>query len=454
MKLSDLLRMSWQSLLKRKFRTFLTVLGVVIGVISIVVMVSLGIGMKSAMLEEMESYGSMKSIEVTRGYSDMSSSDDKEKKDEHFLNDALVAQFEQLEHVDFVVPQLSVDSVIKIGKYQMNIRIIGLSPEGMLAMNPKVGAGQLPLSDKTLELFYGNLVPMYISNAKTGQYIYWETGEWPDVDFMNETPYVIFDAERYYSHGQTDANGQLIQAPKKYLIPTAGVLEGGQDDYSSMSYDVYCNIDALKATLKKEFKGRVIPGQPTKKGGKPYKDIMYNTIIVYVDNMDNVTAVQDIIKDMGYNTYSQAEWIESDMQILNIVQLVLGGIGAVALFVAAIGITNTMSMSIYERTKEIGIMKVIGCKISDIQFMFLAEAGFIGFIGGIIGVSISAVLSVVINWLIRTYATEMGMQYISVIPPWLILVSIIFAVLIGMIAGFFPSLRAMKLSPLSAIRNE
>ena len=198
----------------------------------------------------------------------------------------------------------------------------------------------------------------------------------------------------------------------------------------------------------------MIPGQPTKKGGKPYKDIMYNTIIVYVDNMDNVTAVQDIIKDMGYNTYSQAEWIESDMQILNIVQLVLGGIGAVALFVAAIGITNTMSMSIYERTKEIGIMKVIGCKISDIQFMFLAEAGFIGFIGGIIGVSISAVLSVVINWLIRTYATEMGMQYISVIPPWLILVSIIFAVLIGMIAGFFPSLRAMKLSPLSAIRNE
>lgn len=452
MKLSDLLRMSWQSLLKRKFRTFLTVLGVVIGVISIVVMVSLGIGMKSAMLEEMESYGSMKSIEVTRGYSDMSSSDD--KKDEHFLNDALVAQFEQLEHVDFVVPQLSIDSVIKIGKYQMNIRIIGLSPEGMLAMNPKVGAGQLPLSDKTLELFYGNLVPMYLSNAKTGQYIYWETGEWPEVDFMNEKPYVIFDAERYYSHGQTDINGQLIQAPKKYLIPTAGVLEGGQDDYSSMSYDVYCNIDALKATLKKEFKGRVIPGQPTKKGGKPYKDIMYSTILVYVDNMDNVTAVQDIIKDMGYNTYSQAEWIASDMQILNIVQLVLGGIGAVALFVAAIGITNTMSMSIYERTKEIGIMKVIGCKISDIQFMFLAEAGFIGFIGGIIGVSISAVLSVVINWLIRTYATEMGMQYISVIPPWLILVSIIFAVLIGMIAGFFPSLRAMKLSPLSAIRNE
>ena len=181
---------------------------------------------------------------------------------------------------------------------------------------------------------------------------------------------------------------------------------------------------------------------------------MYSAINVYVDKMENVTAVQDIIKDMGYNCYSQAEWIESDMSILNIVQLVLGGIGAVALFVAAIGITNTMSMSIYERTKEIGIMKVIGCKISDIQFMFLAEAGFIGFIGGVIGVTLSGILSVVINWLIKNYATEMGMEYISVIPVWLVFISVIFAVLIGMIAGFFPSLRAMRLSPLSAIRNE
>ena len=454
MKLSDLLRMSWQSLLKRKFRTFLTVLGVVIGVISIVVMVSLGIGMKQALLEEMESYGSMKSIEVTRGYGDYSSSDDKEKKDEHFLNDALVEQLLAIEHVDFVVPELAVNAIIKIGKYRADVQIKGVSPEGLIAMKPDIGEGELPLSDSELKLFYGNLVPMYMCNDKTGQYVYWETGEMPEIDFMADTAYVVFDTERYYSHGQTDINGQLIPTPKKYLVSAAGVVAGGMDNYSAMSYDVYCNIDALKAALKKEFKGRVIPGQPTKKGGKPYKEIMYSTILVYVDNMDNVTAVQDIIKNMGYNTYSQAEWIESDMSILNIVQLVLGGIGAVALFVAAIGITNTMSMSIYERTKEIGIMKVIGCKISDIQFMFLAEAGFIGFIGGVIGVTISGILSVVINWLIKTYATEMGMEYISVIPPWLILVSIIFAILIGMIAGFFPSLRAMKLSPLSAIRNE
>ena len=453
MKLSDLLRMSWQSLLKRKFRTFLTVLGVVIGVISIVVMVSLGIGMKSALLEEMESYGSMKSITVEMGYMDRGETDDK-KKDEHFLNDSLVEQLSTLEHVDYVVPELRLSCIIKIGKYRIMTDLIGLSPEGMLALNPEVGLGKLPLDDNTLELYYGNQVPMYVINDKTGQYIYWETGEWPEVDFMNEQAYVIFDTDRYYMHGNTDENGQIIPAPKKYLVPAAGVNAGGEDDYSATSYNVYCNIEALKAAVKKEFKGRLIPGQPTQKSGKPYKEIMYSAINVYVDKMENVTAVQDIIKDMGYSCYSQAEWIESDMSILNIVQLVLGGIGAVALFVAAIGITNTMSMSIYERTKEIGIMKVIGCKISDIQFMFLAEAGFIGFIGGVIGVTLSGILSVVINWLIKNYATEMGMEYISVIPVWLVFISVIFAVLIGMIAGFFPSLRAMRLSPLSAIRNE
>ena len=454
MKLSDLLRMSWQSLLKRKFRTFLTVLGVVIGVISIVVMVSLGIGMKAALLEEMESYGSMKMIEVTKGYSYQQESSDEKDKEEKQLDDELVALFGTLDHVEFVVPVLQIDSIIKTGKYMSYVTVKGVSAEGMKLLNPEVGEGQLPLSTSELQFLYGNQVPTYMQDTKSGSYPYFETGEIPKVDFMNDQVYVIFDTDKYWMHGSTDENGQIIPSPKKYLVETSGVVAGGPDSWNNFSYDVYCNMDALKAVLKKEFKGSVIPGQPTKKSGKPYKEIFYNTIYVYADTMDNVTAIQEVINDMGYNTYSQAEWIESDMSILNIVQLVLGGIGAVALFVAAIGITNTMSMSIYERTKEIGIMKVIGCKISDIQFMFLAEAGFIGFIGGVIGVTLSGIISFVINYLVRTYATEMGMEYLSKIPIWLVFVSIIFAILIGMIAGFFPSLRAMKLSPLSAIRNE
>ncbi len=171
--------------------------------------------------------------------------------------------------------------------------------------------------------------------------------------------------------------------------------------------------------------------------------------------MDNVTAVQAIINDMGYQTNASAEWIESEQKTMGYVQAVLGGIGAVSLFVAAIGITNTMMMSIYERTKEIGVMKVLGCDLRNIRTLFLMEAGFIGFIGGIIGLILSFTISMVINKVAAGAGDMMGLSSsISYIPFWLVLISLIFAVLVGMAAGFFPALRAMKLSPLAAIHNE
>ena len=118
-----------------------------------------------------------------------------------------------------------------------------------------------------------------------------------------------------------------------------------------------------------------------------------------------------------------------------------------------------MMMSIYERTKEIGIMKVLGCDMRNIQSMFLMEAGYIGLIGGAVGLGLSYGLSGVINSVVKT--ADLGVDQavsagvgLSYIPLWLAVVSIVFAVLVGMIAGFFPSLRAMKLSPLAAIRTE
>lgn len=139
----------------------------------------------------------------------------------------------------------------------------------------------------------------------------------------------------------------------------------------------------------------------------------------------------------------------------NMIQAVLGGIGAVSLFVAAIGIANTMMMSIYERTKEIGVIKVLGCDMGVIRNMFLLESGFIGFLGGVIGVAFSYGVSFAMNRFLAIAQTMTGMDGdISRIPSWLALAAIGFAILVGMAAGFFPALRAMKLSPLAAIRNE
>ena len=170
--------------------------------------------------------------------------------------------------------------------------------------------------------------------------------------------------------------------------------------------------------------------------------------------MENVEELAQTIRSLGYDVYTNVEYINGMKKTLGMVQAVLGGIGAVSLLVAAIGIANTMMMAIYERTKEIGVMKVIGCSLKNIRQLFLLEAAFIGFIGGVAGNVLSLIISAVINVLIpgeNLWGTEGNISYI---PIWLMLASMGFAVLVGMAAGYFPAVRAMKLSPLAAIRNE
>lgn len=462
MKITDLLGMSLSSLFKRKARTILTCLGVVVGTLSIVVMISLGIGMKKSMMDSMSSYSSL--TQVTVEQPDRYSDDGKEKSEAEmeklYLSDELIQDFKEIPHVVDVYPVLTSSAIIKTGKYYTWAEIKGMPHDVLVKSGMKLAEGDYP-KEGELSLIYGNMMITQFNNEKTNAGGYWDTGQVPDVDYMKDTMFVIFDVDNYFSakNGSVDENGKPVKAPKKYIIPTAAYTEGGPEDYNLYAYYVYTDLDALKRVLKKEFKNSAIPDQPTKKNGKPYKQIFYNQIIIDVDNMENVTLVQQEIQSRGYRAYADAEWIQSEMKSMNIIQAVLGGIGAVALFVAAIGITNTMMMSIYERTKEIGIMKVIGCRIRDIQALFLIEAGYIGFIGGTVGIFFSYLLSAALNYLVSSSSLgqEMGFEAgmkLSVVPPWLAFAAVVFAVFIAMAAGFLPSLRAMKLSPLAAIRAE
>jgi len=149
-------------------------------------------------------------------------------------------------------------------------------------------------------------------------------------------------------------------------------------------------------------------------------------------------------------------------QQMQMIQMVMGAIGAVALIVAAINIANTMIMSIYERTKEIGIMKVLGCRLGDILLLFLFEATILGIIGGTIGLGASFGVSHLLNNLppdtiqgfFGFYIDPEAGGRMSVIPFWLMLLSFAISVGVAVLAGLYPSIRAMRLSALEAIRNE
>ena len=431
-------------------RTILTVLGVVIGVASIVVMVSLGLGLNKATMEQISSYASLTSVQVQEPWDTEGVSD----KDKKHLDDALMEELMNIPHVVSVDPYLNMPLLAKYGVYEGYIDLQATTLEALENMNIEVGQGTLPQKDAgELQLFFGNMAVRQFYKTTGGDYN-WD--DIPDIDLMHDSIIYILDRDAYYSSmgGGTDENGKPYKKPKKHLFTAVGMVAGDLDTYNSYSYSTYCDIEELIPLLKKEFKGRVIPGQPTTSKGKPYKELYYTQLVVNVDDMENVTDVAQAISDMGYQAYNDAEWIESNQQQMRMIQAVLGGIGAVSLFVAAIGITNTMMMSIYERTKEIGVMKVLGCDMRNIGSLFLMEAGFIGFLGGVVGLLLSYSLSGGINYLVAQ-SPDMGMEGgISYIPFWLALLSMGFAILVGMVAGFFPARRAMKLSPLAAIRNE
>lgn len=454
MRFFDLLGMSISNLWKRKLRTVLTVLGVVIGVTSIVVMVALGNGLKESMLESFESYSSITQIRIYQGRNYNSSGEQTEEK---LLSDAVVEEISNMEHVVSVMPLLEVQALAKTGKYMGWLNLRGVTKEELADLKLEFAQGGMPDSDTQLQLIYGNSVLTDFYIEKSGTYVYWDTGKAPDIDLMEDVIYLIFDTDAYWNSKSGSSGTEPVKPPKKYLSQAAGVMAGKIDEWSRHSSSVYCNIDALKLQLHNAFKKKQIPGQPTRKNGKPYNEIFYSSLTVQVDDMKNVQELTNMLNNAGYNAQSDMEWIQSNLDQMNTIQAVLGAIGAVAMLVAAISITNTMMMSIYERTKEIGVMKVIGCNIRNIQALFLLEAGFIGFLGGIIGLLFSYGLSFVINKLLASGMADMigsASGNICRIPLWLAPAAIGFAIVIGMVAGFIPSLRAMRLSPLAAIRNE
>ena len=165
---------------------------------------------------------------------------------------------------------------------------------------------------------------------------------------------------------------------------------------------------------------------------------------------------------MGYEAFSTHDTIESIQESSRSIQMILGGIGAISLLVAAIGITNTMIMSLTERTREIGIMKALGCRTKDIQMIFLTEAGTIGFLGGSFGILFSYLISWGINYLawqpkggfieFIQFIFTSGSGRISVIPLWLALFGLLFSIIIGLVAGFIPARRSLKVSALEAMK--
>lgn len=471
----DLMTMSLGNLWRRKLRTVLTVLGVLIGTTSIVAMLSLAFGMKQMIMDEYASMGSVTQIMISGGGGGDMDSSSSQTDTSTMLTETNMQMFQDMEHVKNVLPQLSFDGNMQSGRYSGYGNLIGVDQS--ILDSQELEKGDIPQkgSTGTLQVIAGNQILTGFGYVQGDEYVdYYSTGELPKIDLMTQIRQLqVYNemADTSSDAGSTDdsadassdstgtdssADDAAVQPEEdnstlNFRIKVAGIMAGGVDEYNTYSNSLLVNIDDLKSYLTKNFGKGNIPGQP-KPNGKPLNEWVYNTFVVDVDDASNVDSVMKNIQDMGFTASSNKDLLDSAQKNLQIVELVLGGIGMVAFLVAAIGIANTMMMSTYERTKEIGVMKVLGCDMRDIQKLFLAEAGFIGLIGGIVGLGLTCGVSALINH----FAVSMGGMKgnISVIPWWLALAAVAFSTLMGMVAGYFPARRAMKLSPLAAIHTE
>ena len=429
----DLFRMGIKNLWRRKLRTFLTILGVIIGTSSIIVMLSLGFGMRKSHEDQIAQWGSLTTINVHKGWNEPMAG-----KNTVELDDKAVATFKAMNNVVAVSPLFETYGAIINGKYIANIPIRGIDPESMEDFGFEAAEGRLLNKNDELVVVFGSNMQYNFHDPKARV---WRE---PKVNLMKDRMSLTLDPNYGWS-----SPGEKKPNYKEYKIKTAGVLTEG--DWET-SYGIYMSITEVQKLIKDKEKAE---NQKPQQGNQ--KETGYNQVKVKVNDVKNVQVIQTAIKDMGYEAYSLNDELEYAKKQAGLIQAVLGGIGAVSLLVAAIGITNTMVMSIYERTREIGVMKVIGASLKDIRRLFLFESALIGFGGGIFGVGFSYLISFIVNKFSGKFGPALGIYEatkISIIPFWLILAAMGFSSLIGVISGYFPARRAMNLSALEAIRTE
>ncbi len=436
----DLLQLGLRNLLRRKTRTLLAVTGVVVGTCAIIVMLSIGFGMSANFEEQIASYGNLHLVNVYGGgmYGPVMDTGDGKPAQ---LDDKAVASMAKIAGVEAVTPRIEEYMTIGIGKYIAQVGVVGMRPEVMEKFGYELQDGRLLSPGDSYALVFGNQVPSWFYNPKKTMYSSWN-GE-AKVDVITDKIILTGD----YEYGQKKRYNTDNIDYKEYKAKGVGVLANPNDE---TAYYVYTDLDTMKeiqADLRKARKETVTQQS-------------YNQVMVYVTDINDVQEVSDAIREMGFQTNSLNDWLEAMQEQSRMIQGVLGGIGAISLFVAALGITNTMIMSIYERTKEIGVMKVIGANLPDIRRMFLLEAGLIGFLGGLLGVVLSFLISLLLNTVLAGILSSFlgGMMgegsNISIIPWWIAVGGLLFATVIGVISGYSPARRAMRLSALESLRNE
>jgi len=432
MRIIDNIKISFISLLRQRVRTFLTTFAVFIGVFIIIFLVSLSYGAQDLILKQITNAFDVNAIYVLKkdsfSFSFINPKATTEKQEnKRVINNEAIDEIKKIDSVKEVEPISQV-----IGN---NLEFKDKNFDNRLIKGASGAGWNIKKDDKFIrEILVGR-----VDNLKNNEIILTKQV----VDAFGKNPEEFLDKIVIL----TD-QGSFLGSQTKPLDPQEYVVVGVIDLKDNAQFILSIN----KVIADQAMKNRYTTVDE-------YLEIVgYQSLYVKTNNETEVKDVSAKIKELGFDAQTQQDIVNIFNNLFGIVPLIFSIVGIIAVIVASIGIINTMIMAVYERTKEIGVMKAVGATNFTILRLFIVEAGMIGFLGGLIAVIMSYIVmlifqAAIIQVILPSLGVE-GVTEIFITPPWLIIITIIFSTLVGILAGIYPAFRASRLDPVAALRYE
>ena len=402
MRVQDLAQLSTRAFKTNPLRTWLTILGMGVGTGAVVVLVGLGFGLQQIILEQIVFGETLLSLGVSAtGAQNLK------------LTTETVEQFEANEHVLDAAPLARFPALVTYKGLTGNLFIQGAEPPYLRYAGVTATAGDVFTEDD-----------------------------------INDTNSIMLSPAVLKLFGIEDAESFVGQKVKfRILVPS----EESPDEVDEIFIDKEYTVRGI---TKEEGVLNALMMLPELRSHVGIEE--YERIQVRVDTNEFLPVVEEELIEAGYRVTALSKTVEQASKIFQGVQAVLATFGSIALLVSAIGMFNTMTVTLLERTKEIGIMRTIGAAPKDIKWLFVSESIIVGFLGGISGIVMGVTLGLVINLLLNLAASQFGGQSVGLFSfPLDFLVFIaLFSAGVGYLTGIFPAKRAASLNPLDAIRYE
>jgi hypothetical protein len=418
-------RTAWDNLRRRPVRNILTAAGVLIGIVTLVAMISFGVGVQEEINRNFEALG-LENVFISPTFPEEADAFDPFGVAEPLqpLTPETVAAFRELPEVQFVTPVLDLPYNMEISlSYAEKALPVRLS--GGFAHSP-MGPGMPALPDMLagVPLGEGNTQGLTLIEGVADQLLEGTDSDYEDL--IDQTVTLTIRLPR----GET----------KEFTSRIIGIESGRGSNSIELGL-------AERTEIKAWWYGR--PDTLQTDG--------YDMLVVRAVDQLAVPAVLDTAESMKLESQSLGAILELANRVLAIMQALLGSVGALALLVATLGVANTMMMAIYERTREIGVLKALGATSGDVRRMFTADAVLLGVIGGIAGVILGTLLGRLVDWVGHLYLESqgvIGIGQMSIVPPWLAIGALVFAGFIGVLGGLYPAARAARLDPVVALKHE